>query len=285
MAVAILVLALSPVAPAQPRSAGPLGAEQGPAREQTWLIPTNDGSGRLMRSVVYRPPGNGPWRLAVINHGAPLGNPGKAGFIRFQTPAAWLVARGFAVVVPQRRGYGETGGPFNESYGDCDAPDFAGAAREAARDIAAAVSFMRQQPFVQPDQGIVIGQSAGGWATIGYASSNPAGIAAMINVAGGRGGRRNNVANNNCAPDRLVAAAGELGRTARVPMLWLYTENDSFFDTALSRRLHAAFVGAGGLADYVGLPPFGTDGHALFRVDGGLPVWAPPVEEFLRRYP
>jgi dienelactone hydrolase len=282
-----LLLVGGPLAPgaAQTRAPGPHGPEQGRAREQPWLIPTDDGSGRLMRSVVYRPPGDGPWRLAVINHGAPLTNPANAGFIRFQRPAAWLVERGFTVVVPQRRGYGETGGRFDESWGDCDQPDYVGAASEAARDVAAAVAYMRQQPFVRAERGIVVGQSAGGWATIGYASTNPPGIAAMINFAGGRGARRNNLPNNNCAPDRLVEAAGMLGSTARVPMLWLYTENDSYFDTPLSRRLHAAFVGAGGIADYVQLPPFGDDGHALFRVDAGLPVWAPHVEQFLHRFP
>ena len=105
----------------------------------------------------------------------------------------------------------------------------------------------------------------------------------MISFAGGRGGRRGNVANVNCSPDRLVQAAGDFGRTARVPMLWLYTQNDSFFDPALSGRMADAYRKAGGALQYVLLPPFGQDGHQLFAARNGVATWSPPVQAFLDR--
>ena len=46
-------------------------------------------------------------------------------------------------------------------------------------------------------------------------------IRGVVNFAGGRGGKPNNQPNVNCAPDRLVDAAGVLGRTATVLRLWL----------------------------------------------------------------
>ena len=284
-AVAAIVLHLSFTAPpAIAQSPGPQGPEQGKYREQRWLLPTDDGSGRLMRTVVFRPRDETPRPLVVINHGAPVSGPSTAPLPRFPSASAWFVERGYVVVVPQRRGYGETGGRQNEAYGHCDNADFATAGREGARDIAAAVAFMRQQPFVRPDGITIVGQSAGGWATVAYSSLNPPGIAAMVNFAGGRGGRRNNQANNNCSPEKLVQGAGDYGRTARTPTLWIYTENDSFFDTRLSRRMAEAYQKAGGSAQYMLLPAFAQDGHGLFGSTDGVPIWSPHVKAFLDRF-
>ena len=280
---AILLLGIAaPSAVAQ--SAGPQGPDHGRYREQRWLIPTNDGSGRLMRTLVFRPRGEAPRPMVVINHGAPTSGPASAPQPRFMPASAWFVERGYVVVVPQRRGYGETGGRQNEAYGHCDAADFATAGREGARDIAAAVAYMRRQPFVRPDGAVIVGESAGGWAALAYSSLNPPGSAGMINFAGGRGGRRNDQANNNCSPERLVQGAGEYGRTARGPTLWIYTENDSFFDPRLSRRMAEAYRKSGGSVQYLLLPAFAQDGHDLFGAIDGVPIWSPPVRAFLDRY-
>lgn len=48
---------------------------------------------------------------------------------------------------------------------------------------------------------------------------------------------------------------------------------------ALSRRMHEAFVGAGGRAKFVLAPAFRTDGHALFA--RGTAQWLPEVDAFL----
>ncbi|WP_178130748.1 S9 family peptidase [Reyranella sp. CPCC 100927] len=280
-----VLLALAVVPPARAQAPGPQGAEQGKYREQRWLIPTDDGSGRLMRTVVYRPMGESPRPLVVINHGASIAGPATAPQPRFAEASAWFVDQGYVVVVPQRRGYGETGGRQNESFGYCDNADFVGAGREGARDIAAAVAFMRQQPFVRAEGLVVAGHSAGGWATLAYASLNPPGVAAMINVAGGRGGRRDNLPNDNCSPEKLVQGAGTYGRTARTPTLWLYTANDSFFDAGLSRRMADAYRSAGGSATYRLLPAFGQDGHALFVARGSVTIWSPHVKPLLDRSP
>jgi dienelactone hydrolase len=280
-AVAICLL-VPPAALAQ--APGPQGPEQGKYREQRWLIPTDDGSGRLMRTVVFRPNANTPRHMVVINHGAPTSGPWTLPQPRFAPAAAWFVERGYVVVVPQRRGYGETGGRHDETYGSCEKADFIGAGREGARDIAATVAFMRQRPFVQPEGTYVIGQSAGGWATLAYASLNPPGVPAMINFAGGRGGHRDNIPNNNCSPEKLVLGAASFGRTARVPTLWIYTENDSFFDPALSRRMADAYRRAGGPVQFELLKAFRQDGHGLFDGREGVAVWSPLVRVFLAQH-
>ena len=277
-----LALALAPQAPfAQD---GPQGPEAAALREQRWHLPTDDGSGRSMRATVFRPAGETPRPLVVINHGSMISGNATAPVPRFSAASRWFVEQGYVVAVPQRRGYGATGGRWNESYGHCENADFKGAALEAARDLAAAVAYMRRQPFVAPTGTLIVGQSAGGWATLGYASQNPAGIPAMINFAGGRGGHRNNQPNDNCSPANLVKAAGELGRTARVPTLWVYTRNDSFFDPALATRMVEAWRAGGAPTDFQLLPPFGNDGHGLFASNKGPPAWTPLVRNHIARH-
>jgi pimeloyl-ACP methyl ester carboxylesterase len=62
----------------------------------------------------------------------------------------------------------------------------------------------------------VVGQSAGGWASIALSSVNPPRVRAIITFAVGRVDGK---PNNNCAPDRLVEATADFGRNSRVPML------------------------------------------------------------------
>ena len=128
----------------------------------------------------------------------------------------------------------------------------------------------------------MIGQSAGGWGAVALASRNPE-LKGVVNFAGGRGGRVDNRPNNNCSPDRLVAAAGEFGRTARIPTLWLYAENDSYFAPQLSKRMVRAFVQAGGRAEYHLLAPIGEEGHRLIESEEAQ--WTPIVARFLAARP
>jgi dienelactone hydrolase len=185
------------------------------------------------------------------------------------------------VAVPQRPGHGETGGAYREDQGGCDDADFARAGRGAADSIAAAVAYLRVQLFIRHTDVIVVGQSAGGWAALALASRPPTGVRAVINFAGGLGGRSWDRPDNNCAPDRLIATAGEFGRTSRIPTLWIYTENDSYFAPRLSGAMAAAFRAAGGKVDYELLPAFGDDGHFMAERPGSEAAWGPAVERFL----
>jgi dienelactone hydrolase len=193
----------------------------------------------------------------------------------------WFTERGFAVILPLRRGYGASGGAWAEGYGRCDDADFARAGRATAADIAGAIAHARRLPGIRAEGVVVVGQSAGGWGALALAAENPPGIAAIVNMAGGRGGWAQGVANTNCRPDRLVAGAATYGATARLRTLWIYTANDSFFGPDLAQRLHAAFTGAGAAAHFHALGPFGRDAHALFFSQGGSAVWGPVVAPFL----
>jgi dienelactone hydrolase len=263
---------------------GPQGPEEGTYRRQLWLVPSQDKS-VLMRTTVFRPEGAGPFPLAVINHGSVQNAEERRKFVQpvFAAGAEFFVQHGYAVVVPQRPGHGETGGPYFEAQGSpCDNANYVKSALAVADSIEAAIGYMTQQPFVKRDAIIVVGQSAGGWGALGLASRNPKDVRAIINFAGGRGGRVHNRPNNNCAPEKLVEAAAVFGKTARMPVLSIYTQNDSYFSADLSQKIADAYRKAGGKMDYHLLPAFGEDGHRLFGARDGVPVWKPIVEGFLK---
>jgi pimeloyl-ACP methyl ester carboxylesterase len=230
-------------------------------------------------------PGGGATRpLVLINHGSPA----RADQRPNVTPAAcgseavrWFLARGHAVGLPLRRGYGENGGAYMEGN-TCGRSDYVRSGRESARDIAAALTMLAARPDVPRAPAIIVGQSAGGWAAVALAATNPTGVAALVSMAGGRGGWYQNMPNSNCDPDVLVEAAGQFGKTARLPMLWVYTANDSFFGPELAARMHGAFTAAGGQARIERLGPWGRDGHSLFFGAGGSQTWGPLLERFLQ---
>jgi dienelactone hydrolase len=253
-------------------------------RESELRIPF-PGTAILMRTRVARPSGDGPFRLAVISHGTNEDGAVRAQHVlpKYQAMVSLLVRRGYAVAVPQRPGHGETGGPYFESAGDCDFAEFAAAAHATAASIRVVVEYMRQQPYVRRSRAVLVGHSAGAWGSLALASRYPDLVESVINFSGGRGGRSYGIANKNCAPERLVEAAGDFGRTTRVPTLWLYSSNDSYFSPELARRMADAFRAAGGRVDFQVLPPFGTEGHFAIELSEAAPVWQPLVDAFLRK--
>jgi hypothetical protein len=72
-----------------------------------------------------------------------------------------------------------------------------------------------------------------------------------------------------------------LGATARIPVLSIYTRNDSYFSADLSQKIADAYRKAGGRMDYHLLPAFGDDGHRLFPARDGVAIWGPIVDELL----
>jgi dienelactone hydrolase len=278
----LMMLAFSVESARAQNSSGPQGPEEGVIRRQSWLIPAQDRS-TMMWTTVFRPPGAGPFPLAVINHGSTQNELRRAGYAapQYTVLTEWLVAHGYAVAVPQRPGHGKTGGTYYEDQGGCANADFRKAGLSTAASIAAAIDFMIHQPFIRKNGAIAIGQSAGGWGVLALASQNYRPVKAVVAFAPGRGGRIDGVTGRNCAPDRLVAAARQFGEKTRIPSLWIYAENDSFFPPELSKRLVEGFRMAGGRADFHLLPPVGNDGHELIRSNEGAALWAPLLEKFL----
>ena len=129
---------------------------------------------------------------------------------------------------------------------------FYAAGLESARDLRATVEYVSALPGIDPQRLVLVGHSSGGFASLILASQGLPGVRGVINFAGGRGSK----VRQNCSPDKLIEACGLAGRTTRVPTLWVYAQNDSYFPPRLAREMSAAFRQAGGQVEFVMLPPF-----------------------------
>ena len=246
-----------------------------------------------MLAYLVRPVGDGPFPLVVMNHGISLDDNQRAMFpmVEYRDAAFWFARRGYVVISPIR--YGASGlddkdqglyGAVFAHVGSCDNPNFRGPGLAIATLDEWVIDYMSKKKMIQPGKVVVVGQSGGGWGSIALGSRNPSSVQAIITFAAGRGGRVDGKPNNNCAPDKLVAATGEFGRTARIPMLWIYAENDTYFGPELTKRMHQAFVEAGGNVEYRMLPPFGSDGHFMIDSADAVPIWSPFVTQFLEKH-
>ncbi len=262
-------------------------------QEEVWALPLPWPT----IAYVVRPVGNGPFPLAIMNHGVSLDPVQRSFFplVEFRDAAMWFARRGYMVVAPAGSGYGA-------------------AAVEVAEDWTVQRRFLFQGREVQqsqfpsmpasPSPNSISGSSntptssGASCPTTSSSSANPpaAGrrlrcrasirppVKAIITFAAGRGGRVDGKPNNNCAPDKLVEAAGEFGRSSRVPMLWMYIENDTYFSPELGKRMHAAFTAAGGKAEFHVFPPHGSDGHFFVGAADAVPIWSPVVAVFLDKH-
>ena len=262
---------------------GPQGAETEPNRAQQWLVPTPLAD-RSAHAVLFRPAGEGPFRLALIAHATTQNVLRRAQMPQpdYRALAAWLVARGFAVLVPERLGHGATGGPYLEDQSGCDEADYAKSGRATAEEIRTALNYMLTQPFVRRDGAVILGHSAGGWGALALASEDPSSIAAIIAFAPGRGGHANDFEDRICAPHTLLTAATAFGRNGRVPVTWLVAANDTYFSLAFSRKLVDAFRSGGGKADFHALSAFGSEGHWLPETENGVRLAAGDLERALK---
>ena len=224
-----------------------------------------------------------PRPVLVINHGR-AGNPAARaalGRARYTDNAQWFAQFGFIVAVPTRVGYGVTGGEDVEHSGPCSSPHYGPGFTAAAVQVLAVLEHLRAKPDVAPDRAVVAGQSYGGASSIAVAALMPAGVQAAINFAGGSGGNPQGSPRRPCQPNRLERTFGGYGRTARIPTLWLYTENDLYFGPKYPREWFEAFRETGGTGEFHQFPPHGEDGHTLFTSHPAS--WRPVVEDFLRR--
>jgi dienelactone hydrolase len=250
--------------------------------EQELRIPAPGAGKKGLEAVMVRPNDPGPHPLALINHGAPRAGSDR----RKMTPSDMLpqarefARRGWTTVVLMRRGYGDSGGDFAEDAHACGRrPDYYDSGVQSANDLRAAIAYLSKLPEVDPTRIISIGRSAGGFATVALTAKPPAGLIAGISFAGGLGSPAKDEV---CNPAELIYAFHRFGKISRIPMLWVYAQNDHFFSPEIAAGLYKAFTTAGGTAQFVSARPFASDGHFLFSL-AGIPIWTPMVDAFLQR--
>ncbi len=264
----LLALRLASSAIAQPAEAPP---------PHDTLFYTHDGL--RLEAYLYTPPGAGPHPLVVYNHGSAL--PGEE---RHERPVPFvariLIPAGYAVLVPERRGYGRSEGKsFSEDIGQDRGPRFVARLGAEAGDVDAAVDHVLHLPgsFIDPTRVAIMGWSFGGAVTTLAAGRDDRYAAAIVQAPGSLNWDRS---------EALRAGLTEAAAKIRVPIFCLVAENDA---TVESARAVCAAARANGTRTLVKIYPRfdsgrqrpGTPaGHALFG-PSGVRIWEKDTIAFL----
>ncbi|SAL56412.1 dienelactone hydrolase family protein [Caballeronia humi] len=227
-----------------------------------------------LQTTVFKPDGAGPFPMIVFNHGKLPGDAHNQPRNRPLALAREFVRHGYVVVVPNRRGFAESGGEYAGHGCDVEANGY-----EQAHDVAAAVAYMSEQPYVDKTHIVVGGTSHGGMTAIAYGARDAVsapGVRGLINFSGG-------LRQDECAgwQKNLTAAFGSYGEKVRLPSLWLYGANDSVWQGELAGQMYAAFTEHGAKAQMFDFGAYKNDAHRLVGDRDGVQVWWPRVKTFL----
>lgn len=240
---------------------------------------------RIERDItvtVFEIPGRAPYPLLVLNHGRAADDAGRAKFgrARYLEASRWFASLGYSVWVPTRLGYGVSGADEDPEYtGTCQSKRYPPGYTASVDETLQVIEHAKRRADIEGRRIVVVGQSFGGATSIGVAARNVPGVVATINFAGGGGGNPVSQPGQPCLPDRLRDMFQDYGKTARIPTLWVYTENDKWMGSRYPKEWFDAYRSAGGTGEFVLQPPFKEDGHTLFAQ--GSALWRPIVERFL----
>jgi dienelactone hydrolase len=273
----ILVLALGiapargqPVAEAQPYTE--VFYSSGPLRIQAYL---------------YRPPGNGPFPLIIYNHGSRENRERESW--PFSYVGRILLQSGYAVLVPERRGYGRSDGlTFSEEMRQSigrrgaavESPHFVGRLQAESDDVLSALDFITTLPFVDRGRLGIMGWSFGGIVTM-FAVSRSSAFRAAVDQAGGALTWDGSAA----LREALLAAA----RQVHSPVLLMVAQNDR--TTASITTLATTLQAHNPATELIIYPPFTpgrnprntAPGHLIFSEQGSA-IWENNVRTFFAKY-
>ncbi len=227
-----------------------------------------------LETTVYKPPGEGPFPLVIINHGKAEGPPGLQPRYRPGWAARFFMERGYVIFVPMRSGFANSTGSY--IGGECNV-ESNGLAQ--AEDVAATVSFAHTLDYVDKKNTLIVGQSHGGWTTLAYGASNPdSSVKGLVNFAGG-------LRQTSCSGWRssLVNGAAKYSQNTKTPSIWFYGDNDSFFSKELYTEMFDRYSQSNPSAQLVAYGNFGNDSHSLFSSKAGRQIWEPYLEKFMKQ--
>lgn len=251
----------------------PAAATFAPQEDKVQMVPKKGGLFTTqLETTVYRPSGDGPFPVVVINHGKAYGDPRFQARYQPAGAARFFLARGYAVVVPMRQGFSRSSG--NYIGGGCNVESNG---RVQADDVRAVYEWLGEQAWADRSRVLVMGQSHGGWTTLAYGTRPDPGVRALVNFAGG-------LRQDSCAgwEGTLARAAGAYGAETKLPSLWFYGDNDSYFSVNTFHAMYDRYHGAGAPAELIAFGPFGSDSHAMFGSRSGERIWQEPVLRLMR---
>jgi len=205
---------------------------------------------------------------------------GKFGRSSEKRNSEYFVSKGFTVILPTRIGYGVSGGPDADYSGACGNKNYLEARKVAIDQSKQVLNHVFDFSYIDRTKGIVVGQSVGGFTTIGLSAENISGLKGAINFAGGDGGDPKQFPERPCSEHLIKDTFAKYGALNKVPTLWLYSVNDKFWGEQLPKDWFAAFQKAGGKGQFISLPAYKEDGHSIFR--GDLNAWKNDFEKFIK---
>jgi pimeloyl-ACP methyl ester carboxylesterase len=276
---ALAVLVAASFIPAGAARAAPL------VTEDTFLTVAIGGKPYRLQALITKEVGSVPLPVALVTHGMSADVEQRQAL----SPAANarlardLARRGWLAVAVVRRGFGQSVGPTPYSLRQCPGVSFAELLDDQTDDVAAALAAIGKRPDADGTRMIAIGASVGGAVVLNLAARAPEGLRAVVNVSGGlRMSMDDGVpAPETCAADDLLPVFAAYGAKSRLPTLWIYAENDLPFPGPYVRKLHEAYVGAGGRSEFHMFDPISDDGHNIFGTLDGARRWMPVMDKFL----
>jgi pimeloyl-ACP methyl ester carboxylesterase len=242
---------------------------------------------------IWRPVNTTAPKVVLFGHGST-----GAGVVHPQEPIEYIprpqmryfVERGYAVVVPIRRGIGPSGGTFAAECqfqsGKCSLEDYRALAGPALDDALADNLAVLDQvilgKLVTRDARILLmGNSRGGFLALRTAAARPENTAGVVSFAGGWISMP-----DVWPPEERKARVDfhhqrlrDIAKDIKAPTLWLYGSNDPFFADTITREMFEVFTQGGGAGKYVLISKHSLpSGHSIAQAPEH---WERDVGEFL----
>ncbi|HKC65212.1 MAG TPA: alpha/beta fold hydrolase [Pyrinomonadaceae bacterium] len=251
--------------------------KQFPAQVNPYTTIFYKSGGLNIEAYFYKPAGTGPFPLVIYNHGSRQGHERQE--VPFKYVAEMLTANGYAVLVPERRGYGKSDGPtFSEEVASAAQP-LMQRFNEEADDVLAGLEYLRSTAHdINFNRVALMGWSHGGVVSILAASRNHS-FVAIIDQAGGALTWKHST--------ELQTALTQAARKITVPGLCQDAENDATTDAV--KMVGNAIRAAGNQEKTIIYPAFTptsnpdniAPGHLIFSRQG-IQIWQNDVLSFLR---
>jgi carboxymethylenebutenolidase len=230
-------------------------------------------SGKLrLHGFIHKPEGDGSFPTILWNHGSEK-HP-KSGRLMAKT----FVSRGYVVFVPHRRGQGSSSDQseyimdlIHQELESTKGKKFVELQETHQEDVIAALTYLKQLPYVDPNRVAMVGCSFGGIQTV-LATEKQLGLRGTIAFAPG-------AMSWSKVPglrSRLIQAV----RAATVPILLIQAKND--YDLSPTKTMAKELQKANKIHKLLIFPKFGktqVEGHG-FCVRGEQ-VWENEVFSFL----
>lgn len=243
-----------------------------------------DGIDTTLETEIVSPSESGKHPLILIVNGSAL-SPRTAKAEWLDRIAQDFAQKGYVAASILWPGYGSSTGMFRDDGGNCSNPRVASFFKERVEELSGALADLRKRDDVDPNNTLGLGFSIGGASMLALAAQPDHPLKAVINISGGLYHyNHSGDAVKDCQLFRqdLIHTVSKYGSDTRVPTLWIYAANDPFFPPEIARQMVESYRNAGGLAQFIALPPFEKNGHTLFKYSAA-PIVNPQIDSFLAK--